>query len=71
MDVVFVLDLSGSDNDWYNTIVSLTAQIIVGLDVTNYQVRVAVVTYSSQVDAEARKNNNYISAHLWIAMSGR
>jgi hypothetical protein len=50
MDVVFVLDLSGSDNDWYNTIVSLTTQIIVGFDVTNYQVRVAVVTYSSQVD---------------------
>jgi collagen type VI alpha len=49
LDVVFVLDLSGSVTQ-YRTIIDLIRAIIYGLDVTNDQVLVGFVTYSTDVN---------------------
>lgn len=52
MDIVFVLDLSGSiqQNGNYRPVVNLVRQLIYGLDVRSGQVRVGVVTYTDQVN---------------------
>ena|SRR6218665_564137 len=52
MDVVFVLDLSGSveQSGNYRPMIDLVRQLIYGLDIRSGQVRVGVVTYADQVD---------------------
>ena len=49
LDVVFVLDLSGSVEDEYNLIVDFTRRTAAGLDVDSDRVRVGVVTYDYNV----------------------
>lgn len=46
MDLLLILDLSGSDEDYYNILVQLTQQIVFGVPVDHANARVAIITYS-------------------------
>lgn len=49
LDVVFVLDLSGSITE-YNMIIDFIRQVVYGLDTTNDQVHIGFVTYATDVN---------------------
>jgi len=49
MDIVFMIDVSGTTAQ-YNVSLQIVRQVVYGLDVTNGQVQVGVVTYSTAVN---------------------
>ena len=47
MDLVFILDRSGSLDDGHDLMVELVQKMVYGLDLESGQSRVAVITYST------------------------
>lgn len=59
LDIIFVLDLSGSTEDEYNSIIEFARQTATGLDVNSGLVRLGVVTFDYNV-TNAIYLNQYI-----------
>ena len=61
MDLAFVLDLSGSIDVVYHVITNFTRHMIEGLSVNNENVRVAIITYSTDARIEFNLNQYQVS----------
>lgn len=53
MDVVFILDLSGSVEDFYDLVLGLTSQALYGLPVDSGMARVGIVSYADNAVVNA------------------
>lgn len=77
LDVVFILDLSGSVKTEYDLIVDFTRRTVAGLDVDSDLVRVGVVTYDYNVtnviylNAYIGRQRNFSDALNFIHDEGR
>jgi len=58
MDVVFILDNSGSVQDEYRQSVTFARQVVLGLDVNSDSVRVGAIAYSDDVIGQFYMNQN-------------
>lgn len=53
MDIVFILDLSGSEEDYYALVMDFTSRVIYGLPVDSGMVRVGIVSYADNAIVNA------------------
>lgn len=53
LDVVFILDLSGSEEDFYDLVLGLTSQTLYGLPVDSGMARVGIVSYADSAVVNA------------------
>lgn len=77
LDIVFVIDLSGSVEDDYNLVIDFTRQTAANLDIDSGSVRPGVVTFAGNVtnviylDEFIQRGRNFTDALHFIHDSGR
>lgn len=58
MDIVFILDVSGSVEEEYRMSVAFTRTVVEGLDVASGAVRVGAIAFSTGIDGQFYMNQN-------------
>ena len=58
MDIVFILDVSGSVEEEYRTSVAFTRTVVAGLDVASGAVRIGAIAFSTAINGQFFMNQN-------------
>ena len=68
MDIVFLLDISGSVSNVYDVIIAVTRAVVQGLSISEDGVRVGVVTYSDNATVNSNLNTYKVRISLFICL---
>ena len=68
MDIVFLLDISGSVSNVYDVIIAVTRAVVQGLSISEDGVRVGVVTYSDNATVNSNLNTYKVRRSLFICL---
>ena len=71
MDIVFVLDLSGSVDTVYHVITNFTRRMLLGLPMQQQRTQVGIITYSTEARVHAYLNQYQVSTCLPQPVSGQ